>query len=166
MEEHGVRSDKTLCIDLVDQYKMPIDDENVDIITQFKNCSHFFIEMLMDYQHTDILILIEVSDYSLRLCLFFTVDLSFQSLENYLLLNNGNSILTEQKKLNRLSPKNERKLLKLLVEFTIDRYSMYPTETQTIIVCKAALEIFAGFKGGFVSFCIVKSLTFVSIYSE
>lgn len=60
LKKHGVCTDKELDIDLVDEYQMSIDDENVGIILQYKNCSHFFVELVMDYQHKQIPILIEV----------------------------------------------------------------------------------------------------------
>lgn len=46
---------------------MPIDDENVGIILQYKNCSHFFVELMMDYQHKQIPILIEVRSIAIVL---------------------------------------------------------------------------------------------------
>lgn len=61
LTKHGVCTDKELEVDLVDEYQMSIDDENVGIVLQYKHCSHFFVELLMDYQHKQIPILIEVS---------------------------------------------------------------------------------------------------------
>lgn len=45
---------------------MPIDDDNVFLIKQFKNCSHFFIEIRSKHRQNDIDTLIEVS----VMCLF------------------------------------------------------------------------------------------------
>lgn len=67
LTKHGVYTDKELDIDLVDEYQMPIDDENVGIISQYKNCSHFFVELMMDYQHKQIPILIEVRSIAIVL---------------------------------------------------------------------------------------------------
>lgn len=47
-------------MDLVDEYRMPIDETNVDIVAQFKSCSHFFIEIVVDYKHADLCIVVEV----------------------------------------------------------------------------------------------------------
>lgn len=67
LEVHAVESNETLSVGLIDHYRMSIDDENVEIIHQFKGCSHFFIEILLDYDIADMNILIEVSKHSLRL---------------------------------------------------------------------------------------------------
>lgn len=67
LEVHAVVSNEMLSIGLVDEYQMPIDEENVDIVVQFKGCSHFFVEILLDHQISDINILIEVSELNLRL---------------------------------------------------------------------------------------------------
>lgn len=60
LEQHGVNSIESLDVDLVDEYKMIIDDDNIGIVSQYKNCSHFFLELIMDYKHKEIPILIEV----------------------------------------------------------------------------------------------------------
>lgn len=58
---HNVQSECILSIDLVDEYGMPIHDDNIFIIKQFKNCSHFFVEIRAKYRQNDLDTLIEVS---------------------------------------------------------------------------------------------------------
>lgn len=58
---HNVQSESIVAVDLVDEYGMPIDDDNIFLIKQFKNCSHFFIEIRSKYRQNDIDTLIEVS---------------------------------------------------------------------------------------------------------
>lgn len=60
---HEVKCDEILNMDLVDEYRMPIDETNVDIVPQFKSCSHFFVEILVDYRHSDLSIVIEVRQW-------------------------------------------------------------------------------------------------------
>lgn len=71
-------------IDLIDEYKMIIDDDNVGIVTQYKNCSHFFLELVMDYQHKEISILVEVVQLIPNIKGYVTSQIS-QSLPNFLL---------------------------------------------------------------------------------
>lgn len=90
----------------------------------------------------------------IRLCLpckIILLNFFFQSIENFIKSNDGEPIFTEQKRPNRLLPKTERKVLKLLVEFIFREYTQYPRENEVILVCKAALQLFNGLKGGIVS---------------
>lgn len=61
----------------------------------------------------------------------------------------------EQKRLNHLKKRTEKKLVQLLVDFIFREYTQYPRENEVILVCKAALQLFDGLKGGIVSahFC-------------
>lgn len=61
MEAHCIDSDEILDVELMDEFRMVINDENVNIIHQFKNCSHFYVEICLKYRHTDIDILAEVN---------------------------------------------------------------------------------------------------------
>lgn len=56
-----MNSDEIVDVRLTDEYGMPIQDENVSIVKQFKNCSHFFIEICANFRQTDINNLAEVS---------------------------------------------------------------------------------------------------------
>lgn len=58
---HNVRTETVLEVDIVDEYGMEINEENVSIVKQFKNCSHFFIEVRTKYRHSDINTLVEAS---------------------------------------------------------------------------------------------------------
>lgn len=66
MEAHCVDSEEILDVELMDEYRMVINDENVNIIHQFKNCSHFYVEVCLKYRHTDVDILAEVNVIFLR----------------------------------------------------------------------------------------------------
>lgn len=65
-EKHAVKSNEILGVDLVDEHNMPIDEENAHIIEQYKGCSHFFIEILIDFRHTELNLLVEVSSNQIR----------------------------------------------------------------------------------------------------
>lgn len=68
MIAHDIKSND-VSMELFDVYGMPIHDDNVFIIKQFKNCSHFFIEIRAKSGRNDINTLIEVSImFDLRLC--------------------------------------------------------------------------------------------------
>lgn len=65
--------------------------------------------------------------------------------------NGDEAILNEMRKLGKLKSKSESKLIRTLAGFIFDQYSMYPTEEEVILVCKAALKMFGNIKGGIVS---------------
>lgn len=88
-----------------------------------------------------------------------------QSFQNYLQSNGGEFILLEQRKLNRLNVKTENKLIRKMIEFTFDRYTLYPTELQALLVCKAALELVDGLKGGLVSVFLIHTYNvYISLF--
>lgn len=163
LKKHGVSgdTDKELDVDLVDEYKMAIDDNNIEIVLQYKHCSHFFVELLMDYQHEQIPILIEVS--LLRLCWLNFIDcydllrfnficfyFRLQSITNFLNANAGDDILREYARLKTLKSRSETCLIQKLVGFIFQQYSMYPSECDVVLVCKAAIKMFGKIKGGIV----------------
>lgn len=60
MTAHNICGDEIMDVELIDEYRMPIDDTIVDLILQFMNCSHFYIEIWSRYQHSHIATTIEV----------------------------------------------------------------------------------------------------------
>lgn len=78
MAAHNIRGEEIVGVDLIDEYRMTIDDENIDIIFQFMNCSHFYIEICAQYQHSDVATTIEVlfSTHSFLVYLFFIFNLT------------------------------------------------------------------------------------------
>lgn len=158
---HNVKSNDIVEIGLTDEYGMPIDDGNVvNILKQFKNCSHFFIEIDAKFRQTDINTIAEVTLPILRLsflfnCLDFTyLRFLFQSLRNYLKANEGEFILKEQEKLRCLKKKTKNKLIEKLVAYIFTNYTMYPATDDIVLVSNAAVQIFDKLKdhqGGIVS---------------
>lgn len=71
MEAHCVDCDEILDVELMDEYRMVINDQNAEIIHQFKNCSHFYVEISVKYRNNDINILAEV--YVFFLHFYFTL---------------------------------------------------------------------------------------------
>lgn len=64
--------------------------------------------------------------------------------------NGGEPILKEMKKIGSLKSRTENKMIQILADFIFDQYSMYPSEEDAILVCKAALKMFGNVKGGIV----------------
>lgn len=60
--------DEVLSVELKNERRIPLNDENIDIIFQFQQCSHFFVELCLNYRHSDVATLVEVSED--RKCVF------------------------------------------------------------------------------------------------
>lgn len=49
-------------VDLLDQYRMRIDEEYIEIVQQFKNCSNFYLEVVVPDKTLNIDVVEEVYD--------------------------------------------------------------------------------------------------------
>lgn len=145
---------------------MPINDSNASIIKQFKNCSHFYVEIVAKFRQTDINIIVEVSILNEVMLTYvnavgqiscFNVK-SFQSIANFLKANGGEFLLKEQEQLKCLAKRSKTKLIELLVLYIYENYTMYPNIEDFILVCNATVNLFDKLKdeqGGIVSKCSI-----------
>lgn len=60
--------------------------------------------------------------------------------------NGGQDIMRLYKSQNKLTDKLRRKLINMIVDLVIDRFGLYPTSFQKIVVAKAAVVLFPVYK--------------------
>lgn len=60
-----------------------------------------------------------------------------------------------------MKPRNKTILIHKMVGFIFQQYSMYPSENDVILVCKAAIKMFGNIKGGIVCICSENSTLFI-----
>lgn len=71
---------------------------------------------------------------------------NLQEIELYLTDNGGKDILRLYKTQNTLTDKLRRKLVNIVIDLVIDRFGLYPTSPQKIMVAKAAVTLFPIYK--------------------
>lgn len=70
----------------------------------------------------------------------------FQEIESYFTDNGGKDILRTYKSQNALTDKLRRKLVNIVADLVVDRFGLYPTSSQKIMVAKAAVILFPIYK--------------------
>lgn len=65
---HSVNGlDEIISVELMTERRILLNDENIDIIYQFQCCSNFFVEICLNYRHSNIDLVVEVRIRILRL---------------------------------------------------------------------------------------------------
>lgn len=76
----------------------------------------------------------------------FDIYTILQDIESYLGANGGRDIRQEYDEMDTLTETKRHKLVNLLVDMLIERYGLYPSKLNKIMLAKAAIVLFPRFK--------------------
>lgn len=64
----------------------------------------------------------------------------------YLDANGGKGVLSQYKKTKNLTEKLRHKMVNLVMDMAIERFGLYPTSSEKIVIAKATVKLFPVFK--------------------